>query len=104
MCSYACRNAISEICNCECQGVFHGVMSSRAPEEHEEKLLKRYPPCTPIRFKNPTMRGTTKGRVKKFHCTETGIFVQLQANNELVKLQDYEFGEKLNETNHENQE
>jgi hypothetical protein len=52
-----------------------------------------HPPGTPIRFKNPTMRGTTEGLVSKFHSMETGIFVELQGqNHELVKLRDYEFG------------
>ena len=99
MCSIRCRNSASNKCTCECQGVYHGVLTYQTPGEHERLLSKMHPPCTPVRFKNPTMRGTTEGLVEKFRVHGCGVYVVLQGqNHELVNLRDYEFG-KINENN-----
>lgn len=100
MCSIRCKKSTSNKCTCECQGVFHGILTNQTPGEHVWFLLKMHPPCTPVRFRSPTKRGTTAGKVSKFHSMETGIFVELQGqNHELVKLLDYEFERRKNYEN-----
>lgn len=62
MCSERCRNSIARRCRCSCGGTNHGKNRFNRIER-SRILLRRYPPCTPIRVKCPTTENFIYGKI-----------------------------------------
>lgn len=79
MCSSRCQGSHSQVCNCECNGLFHGIRQYSSYEAYSEGLNVQFPPCTPVRFNKLTKRGTLKGSVKRFgHRGGLSAYVELK--------------------------
>ena len=77
MCSVRCRKSTKKQCRCECGGLYHGAeVSSR--EERREYLLRKYPPCTPVRITDSIRKKVYRGRVKNIQVFNE-VVVALQS-------------------------
>ena len=85
MCSIKCKMSVNGRCMCECKGLYHGILT-RSHSETWEYFHAVFPPCTPVRFKKQSMRGTRKGTIERFFGGKFLWYAVLRENNEVVSI------------------
>lgn len=103
MCSIRCRRSKSNICKCECGGLYHGCASDLPVPARVDRLTSTFPPCTPVRLTKPTLRGTTEGVVQGFRFFETGTIYIEFPTGEITSIENIEtIGDKAYENSETN--
>ena len=72
MCSVRCRKSTRKQCKCECGGLYHGA-EVLSPEKRRENLLRKFPPCTPIRTTSTSSGKVYRGRVRDIQIFDTVV-------------------------------
>lgn len=85
MCSIRCKESKSKRCSCECGGLYHGIIT-RSHSETFKYLHRSFPPCTPVRLRKRSYRGTRNGSIKRFFGGKFLWYAVLRENNEVVSI------------------
>lgn len=98
MCSISCRDSKSKTCKCECGGLYHGIYHASSLSAFTSHLNQIFPPCTPVRFKRETLRGSKEGRVQRFFTRGEIVASLTLQTGEVVRIDQISaIGEKTHE-------